>query len=163
MADTLVPSASAGLGATDQVPSGATVVVRSGVPSPSVSTPMVAPGSPVPETSVPEATSIAGAEGATASTISVADVSFPSASVAVTDTLVPSARAGLGATDQVPSAATVVVRSGVPSPSISTPIVAPGSPVPEISAPEATATVRAGATASTVSVTAGLSFPLVSV
>ena len=144
---TSVPSASAGLGATDHVPSGATVVVKSGEPSPSISTPISAPGSPVPEISVPVAVVITG--DVSPVTATSAGLSLPSGSVCTADTLVPSASAGLGATDHVPSDATVVVRSGVPSPFVSMPMVAPGSPVPEISTPEATVTTGAlGATVS---------------
>src|SRR5918998_257113 len=142
VADTVCsPSASGSVSARLQVPSGCTVVVPTTAPSTVTST--VAPGSPVPVTVgvVSEIVdpfaglSTTGASGAAVSTVNVTvsdagDV-LPAGSVCVAVTVwSPSASGVVTSRLQVPSGATVVVPTTVPSMVTST--VAPGSPVPVI-------------------------------
>src|ERR671917_288304 len=174
------PSASGVVTSRLQVPSGATVVVPTTVPSMVTST--VAPGSPVPVivgvesavTSPSAGDGTTGGSGAVVSTVKVtgsdAGETLPAASVCVAVTVCePSPRASGTTSDQVPSGATVVVPTVTPSTVTST--VAPGSPVPVIVGVESlivdpsagrVMTGAAGAAVSTVKITgldAGETFP----
>lgn len=156
------------VGTHDQVPSESTVAVQIVVP-PSL-TVTVSPGVPVPEI-VGEVSVVvdpfAGAvmAGATGSTVKVigADAAevLPPASVCVAVSVFePVGSGAVGVQDQVPSTATVAVHTAVvPSNTVTE---SPGVPVPEIAGVVSVVElpslgdVIAGATGSTVTVTAGL-------
>src|SRR5918998_338505 len=154
VADTVCgPSPSGVVGSSVQVPSGATVAVPTTTPS--TVTVTVAPGSPVPvivgvlsEIVDPSAgLSTTGASGTVVSTVNVTvsdagDV-LPAGSVCVAVTVwSPSASGVVTSRLQVPSGATVVVPTTVPSMVTST--VAPGSPVPVIVGVESGVTSPSG-------------------
>ena len=139
------------------------VVVQSTVPA-AFLTVTVVPASAVPLIGEPSVSPTVGVAGAVASVVTgVGFDTLPTASVAVTDNVVPLAGTVAGVHENVPSAVAVVVQIVVP-PASFTVTVEPASAVPVMGEPSVGATVGAlGAAESTLTVVAPETFPLGSV
>ncbi|MCY1298519.1 hypothetical protein D9M70_480100 [compost metagenome] len=160
---TTVPLASGVPGVNVQLPLPSAMVSPMGLPPPSVRI-TVAPASAVPLISVPLLGSIAGAAGATPSTVITAGALSTLLGLrATTLTTVPSGSGMPGVNDQLPLPSAVTWPIGLPLPSVMM-MVLPASAVPLITEPLLGSTSGIdGSEESTVVVAGGLVLPAASV